>query len=50
MLGWVALITFLFPLIYAISSHRKNKRERKRRLELIEKKLAEKEREATKLD
>ncbi len=50
MLGWVVILAFLFPLIYTISSHKKIKRERKKRLEMIEKRLSEKEQAAEKSD
>jgi hypothetical protein len=45
MLFWVALVIFSLPLVYVITSNNKVKRERNQKLEAIQKRLAEKERE-----
>ena len=47
MLAWVALAAFLLPLIHFLLKRKNVKHERKRKLELIQRRLAQKEQRST---
>lgn len=50
MVFWVALAVFLIPLIYFLSSTSDSRRARSRKLDQIQRRLAEKEAEAQSQD
>ena len=50
MIFWVALAVFLIPLIYCLSSTGDSRRARSRKLDQIQRRLAEKEAEAQSQD
>ena len=47
MLIWLALVVFGTPLVYMLAQNSETKRKRQRDLERIQKRLAEKEQEAS---
>ena len=50
MIFWIALAVFLIPLIYLIATTSDNRRARSRKLDRIQRRLAEKEAEAQSQD